>query len=249
MSDHSAVDPVAPLRRLAVTPPAAPEPVEALRARVARRQRRRQRGRIGAASVALAAVVALMVTSWSPRDARTLRTAGDPGSTTPTSTGSGEDDAPEGATSCARITGTELRVGDHLVVDVPVGFAPDGVVRETSTGYVDTGGEGHATLRLSDAQGRWIEVDSFGTGDPAALIGALAAGAQTEEVTAPRCIEVAGGSERITASFLVARHPDRTILAIQEWEYGGVSVTGGPGVPIGELLEVAAGLRNAPPSG
>lgn len=249
MSDPSLVDPFAPLRRLGDTPPASPEPVEALRTRVARRRRRQRRGRIGMASMAVATVVTLMVSSWGPRDANTLHTAGDPGATSSTSAGPGPNVVPEGAPSCAALDGTEFRVGDHVVVDVPADFAPDGGVRQTSTGDVDTGGERHAVLRLSDPQGRWIEVDSFNTGDTTAVIASLAAGAQTEESTYQHCVEVADGYERMTGSILVARHPDRTTLAVQEWEYGGVSVTGGPGVPIGELLEVAAGLRSAPPTG
>lgn len=151
---------------------------------------------------------------------------------------------------CAGLDGTEPVVGDYALTDIPPGFERAGVVNETSTGSgVDMGGETHAILRFSDPDGRWIEFDSFGIESPAAYVDELKSGAAIAEASYQRCVFPASGPESIEYRTEVASYPDRKLIADQEWEYGGFSITGGPGVTVDEMLLVASGLRSAPPPG
>ena len=149
--------------------------------------------------------------------------------------------------SCDGLDGTEPVVGGHALTAIPDGFERDGEVSETSTGFVDMGGETHARLRFSDADGRWIEFDSFGMGSPETYAQELHTGAVSERVTYVRCVNP-GDAQPIEYQATLSHHPDRTILAAQEWEYGGFSISGSPDVTVEELLAVASGLRGAPPA-
>jgi hypothetical protein len=145
--------------------------------------------------------------------------------------------------ACEPLSGTELVVGDHALTRVPAGFRPDGEVTESSTGFVDAGGESHAVQRFTNPEGQWIEFDSFGAGSPAAYIADLNADVPSESVTYRRCADLLSGPEMVEHSLIVARHPDRTIVAAQEWEYGGFSISGHPDVAVDDLLTMASGLR------
>lgn len=147
---------------------------------------------------------------------------------------------------CAGLDGTEPVVGGTALTSVPPGFVRDGDVVETSTGFIDMDGESHATLRFSDSDGRWIEFDSFGVESPGAYVEQLHAGAVTQRVTYLRCVNPADAQPTEHQATL-SNHPDRTILAAQEWEYGGFALAGSPDVTAEELLTVASGLMHAPP--
>ena len=58
-----------------------------------------------------------------------------------------------------------------------------------------------------------------------------------------RCISLTTGLEAVEYALTVARFPDRTVATASEWEYGGFSITGGPGVSVEDLLSLASGLR------
>lgn len=147
------------------------------------------------------------------------------------------------AVDCPELDGREVVVRGHALTVVPEEFTLVGDVVTTSTGSDDLGGETHSVQRFGDRVGRWIEFDAFGMESPAAYIEELMARAPTESVTYAPCVDLSTGTQRVEYTTAISRQPDRTILATQEWEYGGFSVSSHPDVALADLLAIASGLR------
>lgn len=148
-----------------------------------------------------------------------------------------------GDAACPPLRGDEPVVDRHVVAALPPGFAPDGEVVEQVIPSDAEALETHRRQRFAHPDGRWIELDSFTHESPWLLIEQLHAGATAETVRYTTCMSTFAGVQVAEGQAEVSYQDDRTLLATQEWEYGGFALTGGPGVEAADLLLVAEGLR------